>query len=150
METTAPIKKILVVALDNIGDAVMATAMLRPLKERYPEATVGFWTKKYAADLFLDQSLLDILHASDPFWDTSPGHGKGPWAEFKKVFWHVRATGYDLVFILNTEWRRSLACWLAKIPHRVGYNRRQSRFFLNFPVDGPAPGGHNLDDNKGL
>ncbi len=150
MSPPAGIKKILVAVLDNLGDAVMATAVLRPLRDVFPAATFGLWVKKYAAPLFADQSLLDVLHACDPFWDRSPGQGKGSVGEFMKTLRQIRTQRYDAAFILNTEWRRSLACWWAGIPARVGYRRRKSGVFLTHPVDGPSVGQHFIDDHKHL
>lgn len=149
MEKTA-IRKILVVVLDNIGDAVMATALIRPLKRLYPHAQIGFWTKEYAADLFQDQSLIDFHHHCDPFWDKSPGHEKGTWKNFWTAFCEIRRTKYDSVYVLNAEWRRSLAVRLAGIPERVGLNRRKSRFFLTRVSPVSKNSQHFVEDHLSL
>lgn len=150
MEKTAPIKKILVVVLDNLGDTIMATSVLKPLKRLYPHAQIGFWTKNYAADLLHDQSLIDTLHASDPFWDVSPGHAKGSRRAFFKTVWAIRRAKYDLAVVLNAEWRRAGFVRLAGIPIRLGLDRRKSQFFLTkaFPVP-PAPS-HFVDDHLSI
>ncbi|MCG3203486.1 MAG: ADP-heptose--LPS heptosyltransferase 2 [Elusimicrobia bacterium] len=138
-------KKILVVALDNLGDAVMASASLRLIKEIFPESHVGFWVKEYVADLFAGHSLIDSLHAADPFWDKSPGHAKGGLRKFFRVWRDIKKAKYDRVYLLNTEWRRALCCWLAGIPERVGYDRRKSRFFLSHPQTFSETAHHMID-----
>jgi ADP-heptose:LPS heptosyltransferase len=144
------VKKILVVALDNLGDAVMASAVLKPLKSLHPSAEIGMWVKNYAGGLFAGHSLVEYLHASDPFWDKAPGRKKGGFGPFVSAWEDVRACRYDAALILNTEWRRSFACALARIPERIGYDRRQSGPFLTRKV--PMPGGsrHFVDDHRAL
>lgn len=143
-------QRILLVSLDNLGDAVMASAILRPIKRAYPQARIGLWVKQYAAGLFVDHSLVDAVHASDPFWDKSPGTDRGRLGEFLKVLGEIRRARYDVAVILNTEWRRSLACLAAAISERVGTDRRQSRPFLTAAFPGPAAGGHFIDDHRVL
>jgi len=144
------VNKILVVVLDNLGDAVMGTAVLNTLRQFYPEAKVGFWVKEYTAGLFHDKGTVDLLHASDPFWDTSPGLPKGSWRTFWRIFQRVRKEKYDLVFILNTDWRRSMVLWLARIPNRVGLVRHRTRFFLTVKVLPPPKTRHYIDYHQKL
>ena len=149
-QSAHPPKKILVIALDNLGDAVMASAILRPLSTLFPQANIGLWVKKYAADLFVDHSLLDHLHAADPFWDKSPGVAKGGALAFAKVLSEIRKTKYDLAVVLNAEWRRSVCAELAGIPMRIGFNRRKSGPFLTHSFDAPRELQHFVDDHRTL
>lgn len=149
MTRSAP-GRILIVALDNLGDAVMASAVLKPLKKLYPQARVGVLVKAYAAELFADHSLVDNVHAADPFWDVSPGRGKGGALQFLSALSRARREHYDVAFILNTEWRRALACLLARVPRRVGYARRKSSLFLTMPVPYENGARHFVDDHRML
>ena len=40
IDAATPLRRILVFRPDHIGDAIMATAVLRPLREKYPDATL--------------------------------------------------------------------------------------------------------------
>ncbi len=120
--------KVLIVVLDNLGDAVMATALLGPLRRRYPQAELGLWVKEYASGLFDLEGVR--IHAADPFWDKAPGRGKGPLGPFVRALREIRSVGYDLALVLNADWRRSLACLCAGIENRVGHRRHQSGLFL--------------------
>lgn len=144
------VKKILVVVLDNLGDAVMGTSILRPIRDRHPGATVGLWVKKYSSGVFEDQTLVERVHACDPFWDTSPGAPKGSKEEFWKVFRQIRAERYDMAFVLNAEWRRGMACWLAGIPIRIGFRRRKAGFFLTVAVRPPKQKTHFIQEHRML
>jgi len=143
-----PIAKVLVVALDNLGDTVMAAAVLAPLRRFLPGAAVGFWVKKYSAGA-LAGARIDCVHAADPFWDSAPGRAKGAFRDFAKTLGEVYAVGYDLALVLNAEWRRALACRLAGIRRRVGFDSRQSRFLL---TEALPPGGleHQIDSHRRL
>lgn len=147
--TAAP-RAILVVALDNLGDAVMASCVLEPLKRLRPGARLGIWVKEYAAGLFEGHPLLDAVHASDPFWDRSPGKPKGASGPFLRAWKEIRAAGYDEALILNAEWRRVLACALAGIPERAGYCARKSGPFLTRAAKPPEPPAHFSDEHLRL
>jgi ADP-heptose:LPS heptosyltransferase len=143
-------QKILVVALDNLGDVVMATALLEPRQRAVPAAAIGMWVKKYAAGVLGGHPHLDVVHAADPFWDTAPGHGRGDVGPFFKTLREIKSARYDLAFLLNTEWRRSVACWWAKIPSRVGFDYRQSGFWLSQARKNADAGPHCVDDHRKL
>ncbi len=143
-------KRILVVVLDNLGDTVMAAAIFRPLKRLFPLASLGVWVKKYAKGLFVDHSLIDAVHASDPFWDKSPGAGRGSFSDFMRVVFEVRRARYDAAIVLNAEWRRASACMFARIPQRIGTNRRESASFLTHAFPPPPVGQHFVDDHRQL
>jgi ADP-heptose:LPS heptosyltransferase len=141
-------RKILVVALDNLGDAVMASTVLAPLKTAFPSAFVGMWAKRYAAGLFDGHPHLDRVHAADPFWDASPGVPPGRLGDFVSTLGAIRAERYDVAVLLNTEWRRALAARLAGIRRRVGFDRRHSRRLLTTAVATPALVQHFVDDHR--
>lgn len=140
----------MVVALDNLGDAVMASAVLSPLKKMFPQAQLGLWVKEYVAGLFEGHSLLEVVHAADPFWDKSPGKAKGNMGTFIRTWNDIRKVHYDATLVLNAEWRRSLFCCLAGIPDRVGYARRKSGLFLNHAFPASPRAQHFVDEHREL
>lgn len=150
MTVPAAPRRILVVALDNLGDAVMASCVLEPLKRLYPDAAVGLWVKEYAAALFEGHPALDAVHASDPVWDRSPGKAKGAAGPFLRAWNEIRTAGYDTAVILNAEWRRVLCCALAGIPVRAGYAARKSGLFLTHALPAPGDAAHFSDDHLRL
>ncbi len=149
MNSSSP-RKILVISWDNLGDTVMATALCRPLKNLFPDAQIGFWVKQYSAGLLANSVLISRVHAADPFWDKSPGRSKGNFSVFMRTWREVRNEKYDAALILNTEWRRASACWLAGIPTRIGYRRRKSGFFLTESFAPQMSSQHFVDDHHVL
>jgi len=143
-------RKILIVALDNLGDAVIATALFKPIRDLFPGVQIGFFVKEYVAGLFSNLPNYFRLHAADPFWDKSPVKGKGSLLNFLRTFNEVRKENYDSALVLNAEWRRSALCFLAGIPRRFGMGRRKAGFFLNYVQFPPAGKQHFLEDNLDL
>jgi ADP-heptose:LPS heptosyltransferase len=138
--------RFLVLALDNLGDAVMASAVAGPLKALSPGAQVGLWTKAYSARALHGHPDLDFIHASDPFWDAAPGAGKGAVGPFLKTLLAVRRQKYDAAFVLGTEWRRALCAFLCGAKERIGYAVRKSGPLLTLRVPWEKHGPHTIDD----
>ena len=57
------------VSLDNLGDLVFASALVPPLRERFPSARIAVWCKEYAAGLGPLLPGVDSVYHADPFWD---------------------------------------------------------------------------------
>lgn len=128
------VDRILLVSLDNLGDLVFASALAPPLRERYPEATLDVWCKRYTADIAaVIPGIRDVI-AADPFWDRAPGHGKGAVAPFLRSLRDVRHRRYDLAVLAAAPWRTAAAVAVARIPRRVGLRRRKNRAFLTHPL----------------
>ena len=45
------LRRILVVALDNLGDLVFASALVPPIRQAFPSAVIGVWCKEYTAPI---------------------------------------------------------------------------------------------------
>ncbi|MDQ6888139.1 MAG: glycosyltransferase family 9 protein [Gemmatimonadota bacterium] len=121
---------ILLVCLDNAGDLVFSSALTRPLRERFPRARLGLWCKAYAQEvgaLFPD---IDELFASDPFWDRSPGRGKGSRRLFVRTLLAVRSRRYDCAIITSPQWRACAAVWASGIASRIALARHRNAPFL--------------------
>src|SRR5205085_7859263 len=57
----APPQKILVVQPNWVGDAVMATPMLRALRELYPEAEISYLLRRYVKPVYTGMPWADRL-----------------------------------------------------------------------------------------
>ena len=123
-------RRILIASLDNLGDLAFACALVPALRAKFPDAEIGVWAKEYAAGLLPFVPGVTLAHASDPFWDKSPGRGAGSVAGFARALAEVRCGGYDAVWRPNTRWRVALAARAAGIPRRVGFDQRGSGRWL--------------------
>lgn len=102
-------KRILVRAPNWLGDAVMATPFLKRLAARSLGSEVEVLAKPGLADLFRDapgvKNVL-VIHSDD-----------GPWSLSRRL----RERKYETAYVLPTSFSSALPCWLAGIPHRIGY-----------------------------
>ncbi|MGI8498301.1 MAG: glycosyltransferase family 9 protein [Gemmatimonadaceae bacterium] len=121
---------ILLVCLDNAGDLVFSSALARPLREHFPRARLGLWCKAYARDVGALFPEIDEHFASDPFWDRSPGRGKGSRRLFIRTLRSVRARGYDTAIVTSPQWRACAAVWATGIGSRIALARHRNTFFL--------------------
>ncbi len=123
-------ESILVVSLDNLGDLVFASALLPPIRKQFPSATIGLWCKSYASGLTPLIPDLDVVYAADPFWQRSPGTGKGSIWRFVSVVASVRRARFDKAIVFSAPWRAAATVAATGIPVRIGFERRRNRRWL--------------------
>jgi ADP-heptose:LPS heptosyltransferase len=124
------VERILLVSLDNLGDLAFASALPPAIRARFPDATIGLWSKAYTADiapLFPDVSWTT---AADPFWDDAPGRAKGPMGPFVHAVRQVRRQRFDVALVASPQWRVAAAVAATGIPVRIGQRRNYNRGFL--------------------
>jgi len=142
--------KILIAAFDNPAETVMVTSLFRPLRKLCPESQIGLWVNRSSADFFEDQSFIDSLHASDTFLTSSGENTREGWREFKETCDEIKKIKYDLVFVLNADWKKSLACFLTNIPQRIGFKKRGSRWGLTRAIHETSKFPHAIDAHRFL
>ncbi|HAT71473.1 MAG TPA: hypothetical protein DCS63_01485 [Elusimicrobia bacterium] len=131
--------KILIVTLDNIGDTLISLAIHEALR-RYPGYHTAFWTKEYSGGV-IPLAGADIEHYHcDPFWDRSPGTGKGGFLAYARTILKIRRAGFDAALILHSNWRKNLSCLLAGIGKRYA---QKGAFSTHYAA--PSTGNHELD-----
>ncbi|MBL7986626.1 MAG: glycosyltransferase family 9 protein [Chlorobi bacterium] len=111
--------RILIIQTGFLGDAVLATGLLRGLA-RYRECHVGMVVRGAYAELFEHHPRLRWLH---PFQKQAKGG-------FAEVLESIKKVQYDLAVVPHRSARSALLAWLAGIPRRIGF--RQSELPLLF------------------
>ncbi|HEX4681729.1 MAG TPA: glycosyltransferase family 9 protein [Gemmatimonadaceae bacterium] len=130
MANTRAIRRILLVALDNLGDLVFASALAEPLHAAFPDAVIGVWSKAYTAAV---ARLIPHVHevvAADPFWAVAPHLTRPPIVPMLKSIATVHHGGYDVAVVSEAPWRTAAAVALTRIPMRIGLSRRRNGRFL--------------------
>lgn len=117
-------RKILLVATNWIGDAVMNLPFVDALHERYPVAEIHVLCRPWVSDVFLN-------HPAVTSRINVPGKDV---RELHKVARSIRQMGFDCAFILPNSFRSSLVPWLARIPSRIGYRGDWRRLLLTLPI----------------
>ncbi|HWZ61370.1 MAG TPA: glycosyltransferase family 9 protein [Gemmatimonadaceae bacterium] len=122
--------RILIVALDNLGDLVFASSLPPAIRARYPDAMIGLWSKAYTAPIAPLMPDLDWSTHADPFWDAAPGSAKGDVSPFLRAVAAVRRARFDAALVASPQWRVAAAVAATRIPVRIGQRRNYNPLLL--------------------
>ena len=129
-DAVAKPRRILVVALDNLGDLVFASALTPPLRRALPDSVIDVWAKAYTAEVARFIPHVSAVVAADPFWAAAPGRPRASVRSFLRSIAEVRARRYEVAIVTGAPWRTAAAVAAARIPIRIGAERRHNRHFL--------------------
>ena len=132
-------ERILIVALDNLGDLVFASALAPPLREAFPNVTIDIWCKAYTAPVAALVPHVRRVIAADPFWSPPAGHARGPMLRFFGAMNEVRQGQYDVAVLSEAPWRTAAAVAAAAIPVRIGLARHRNDTFLTHVLPAQDP-----------
>lgn len=133
--------KDLVVVLPNwIGDAVMATPMLRALRRTFtPEHRIVGVMKPYVAAVFEGEPWFDeiVLHDRD---------GRRGGLKLGALIHHFRASRPDTMIVMASSWRFGWLALLSGARRRIGYRRNFRGWMLTHAI----PFSYTRDDGSTL
>jgi ADP-heptose:LPS heptosyltransferase len=133
------VHRILLVALDNLGDLVFASALAPPLRDAFPRATIDIWCKRYTADVARLIPCVEGVVAADPFWAVHPQHRRPPMWPFLRSMLEIKRRQYDLAVLSEAPWRAAAAVAATRIPVRIGSARHRNARFLTHVVPAEDP-----------
>jgi lipopolysaccharide heptosyltransferase II len=126
--------KILLIDLDNIGDVVMASFLPHYLKILYPGSHLTCLVKEYSREVLGGNPFIDMTIIFNPPWLGDMLDKRFDWPRTRELVRTIKADKYDLAVVVNSDWRKALIPWLARIPLRVGADKKKAGFFLNKAV----------------
>ena len=135
MNTGQPVRRVLLVALDNLGDLVFASGLTPPLHAAYPDAVIDVWCKEYTADVAALIPHVRSVHAANPFWAASRAHGRPHILPFLRTIRDVRNARYDVAILSEAPWRTAAAVAATRIPVRIGLSRHRNAAFLTHVLE---------------
>jgi ADP-heptose:LPS heptosyltransferase len=128
--------RVLVIRCDHIGDAAMATCVLRPLRTALRPSTLDVLAGPWAAEIFEQHPAVDgVIRYATPWWSAARG---ASWreqlerlAELPGVIRQLRARQYDVAIDLRGDLRQ-IVFFLAfgGMPMRVSSDRTGGRRLL--------------------
>jgi len=125
--------RLLVVAPNWIGDALMCQPLLMRLREKLPQARIDVVASAWVAPVFRRMpEVAGIIET--PF-----AHGALHLRERWRLGRTLKALGYDEAYVLANAWKAALVPLFAGIPIRRGY-RGESRYGLLNVVHRKQPG----------
>ncbi len=118
---SSEIKKILVVRTAYVGDVVMTTPVLRPLRKMFPKARIFFLTGTKEAEILRNNPFIDEILPYDAFWFYQTGIAKGV-REYLKIIRRLCKERFDLAIDFRGDIRDILfILFLSRAHHRVSY-----------------------------
>lgn len=130
MSAAATPRRVLIVALDNLGDLVFASAIAPPLHDAFPDAAIDVWCKAYTADVArLIPHVQDVIGSDTP-WAVAPHLPRPSVRPLLRAISEVRRRRYDVALLTGAPWRAAAAVAMTRIPTRVGRARRRNEHFL--------------------
>ncbi|MCH7871787.1 MAG: lipopolysaccharide heptosyltransferase II [Planctomycetes bacterium] len=111
------LRHVLVILPTWVGDFVMATPLLRAIRERFDGAWITFLAVPNLVGVIEDGPWMDEVAV----WPTK-GEGGGIDA-FLSLAGRLRAKRFDLAVLLTNSFRSALVAWLGRVGRRAGYAR---------------------------
>lgn len=116
------VERILVRAVNWLGDAVMTTPALQRLREARPEDRITLLTHEKLADLWRGHPSIDgvmTFAANESMWSVAR---------------RLHAEKFDTAMVFPNSPRSALEVFLGRIPRRIGYARNLRRILLTDAV----------------
>jgi heptosyltransferase-2 len=124
--------RILIIAPNWIGDAVMSQPLLANLKITYPQSQIDVLASPWVAPIY--RACVEAHQVIEAGLE----HKQLQWGLRKKLAKQLELNQYDACFVLPNSLKSALIPWLANIPLRIGY-RGEMRFgLINFALDNPS------------
>lgn len=116
--------RILVIAPNWIGDAVMSQPLLAAIKNSYPHAAIDVLVTPWVAPVYRACSEVSELIEADL------RHGQLQWGMRRVLAAQIKKRNYARCYVLPNSLKSALIPWLANIPVRIGYQGELRRFLL--------------------
>ena len=130
-----PIKKILVIRFDHIGDIIASTVVLEPLREKFPDAEIDFMVPYWVSDILRENPFIDNLIKFDSPWFSRKKQGLiahlKVLAGMARLIRHGR---YNIAIDLRGDARHITAMFMGRAKYRIGYGISGMGFLLNKQV----------------
>lgn len=117
-------QNILVIDLAFIGDLILVTPAVRALHETHPNARITMLTVPLTESVARMNPYIDEVLVYD-----KKGREKGLLGMLRMAR-RLRRYRFDLAICMNFAPRGAVVAWLARIPHRFGYDAQHSGIFL--------------------
>jgi heptosyltransferase-2 len=116
--------RILVIAPNWIGDAVMSQPLLAAIKASYPNAVIDVLATPWVAPVYRACTEVTELIEADL------RHGQLQWGLRRALAAQIKKRNYASCYVLPNSLKSALIPWLANIPERIGYQGELRRLLL--------------------
>jgi heptosyltransferase-2 len=124
--------RILIIAPNWIGDAVMSQPLLAHLKVLYPQSQIDVLAAPWVAPIY--RACAEVHEVIEARLE----HKQLQWGLRKQLAKQLELNQYTACFVLPNSLKSALIPWLANIPFRIGY-RGEMRFgLINLVLNNPS------------
>lgn len=132
------VRKVAILGLKRIGDAIYTLPLFEAIKARYPDAEIDVFTEPQVKDIYTANPFIAEVHAYS-----------------KKAFWSstlatLKSENYDVCIVLHNAFKYALLPFLARIPVRIGYRKELRGALLTHKIALPTGVTHRLEHNARL
>jgi len=129
MPDASSVRSILLIQLDHLGDSVITTAMLAPLRRHFPQASIEVLCGPRGAEVFRATTEVAQVHVS--IWNRFHRRTAGLWIA-ATVWWGIalRRRRFDVALDTRGELPMALLMWLAGAKYRLGWDAGGGGFLL--------------------
>lgn len=130
-------RRILLVELWGIGDLVMMSGILKPLKSHFPDAKISLICKPVSGELFTNYNYIDEMLFFDFPWTKFRGKYKvweWDWKGILRLIVKLRRASFDLAIDARGDLRNNLLLFLSGVKRRIGYACLGGGFFLTHQI----------------
>lgn len=147
--------RILLIRLDHVGDVIMSTVVLRPLREAFPQARIDFLVADWAYDVVKNSPYIDTVIPFKPAWfdrERCPSLC-AQIKDLRTLITIIKKGAYDTGIDLKGDLRQIIALFLSGVKYRISYGITGGGFFLSHHAEyrrGCHETEHNLELLKAL
>lgn len=120
VDAGAPIRRILLLRLERIGDLLMVLDAIGEAAAAWPQAEIDLAVGSWNVPLARLLPAVHRVHTLDVPWLAREGTGAG-WPHLIRAARAWRGRDYDLVINFEPDIRSNVLGWLSGAPRRVGY-----------------------------
>jgi heptosyltransferase-2 len=132
-------KRILIVNVNWRGDVLFSTPLIRAIRKRYPDSFMATLLVPRCVSILKHNPYLDKIIIFDEDGEHKSMRGK------LQLVKNLRTDNFDIAFLLHRSFTRTLICWLAGIPERIGYYTRKRAALLTKSIQPPAKPVHKVE-----
>lgn len=117
--------RILIRAANWVGDAIMATPVIRAIRLNFPRAQISILAKPWVIPVYENNPWIDKII----IYKNQSRHTKG--LGTLRLSKDLKSCNFDLAVLMQNAFEAALISFLAKIPERLGYNTDARSLLLN-------------------
>jgi len=140
--------KILIIEIWNLGDLIMMSTIIKPLKQNFPNSRITLLGKSIAIQLFEKNVCIDEYKVFNFPWTAHKNKYRfwsWNWKELIRVINELRKQEFDLALDARGDFRNNLLSFLIGAKRRIGYNWTGGGYFLTDVAQFDYNNGHRID-----